>query len=67
MLSELFIIYVGDGLSDWCAASQADMVFAKGDLRGYCEEKSIPYYPFEHLGDVAERIASTDLGEIPVG
>jgi HAD superfamily phosphoserine phosphatase-like hydrolase len=61
-----FIIYVGDGLSDRCAASQADMVFAKGDLRGYCEEKAIPYYPFDNLGDVADLIASTDLGEIPV-
>jgi 2,3-diketo-5-methylthio-1-phosphopentane phosphatase len=61
-----FIIYVGDGLSDRCAASQADMVFAKGDLRGYCEEKAIPYYPFDTLDDVATHIAATDLGEIPV-
>jgi len=59
-----FIIYVGDGLSDRCAASQADLVFAKGDLRGYCEEKGIPYVPFDHLGEVAEYLGSTDLGEL---
>lgn len=57
-----FVIYVGDGLSDRCAASQADLVFAKGDLRGYCEEKGIPCLPFDDLGEVAERLESTDLG-----
>jgi 2-hydroxy-3-keto-5-methylthiopentenyl-1-phosphate phosphatase len=61
-----FIIYVGDGLSDRCAASQADVVFAKGDLRGYCEEKGIPCFPFDDLGEVAERLAAMDLGE-PIG
>jgi 2,3-diketo-5-methylthio-1-phosphopentane phosphatase len=60
-----FIVYVGDGLSDRCPAEQADLVFAKGDLRGYCEEKGIPYLPFEHLGEVADHLGSTDLGELP--
>jgi len=59
-----FIIYVGDGLSDRCAAAQADMVFAKGDLRGYCEEKDIECIPFDDLGEVVEHLASTDLGEL---
>ncbi len=57
-----FVIYVGDGLSDRCAAAQADLVFAKGDLRGYCEEKGITYFPFDHLGDVADYLSETDLG-----
>ena len=60
-----FVIYVGDGLSDRCAASRADLVFAKGDLRKYCEEQGIPYREFDHLGDVAEYLGSTDLGEHP--
>jgi len=55
------VIYVGDGLSDKCAASQADIVFAKRDLAGYCEENGVPYTRFDHLDEVARAIASLDL------
>lgn len=55
------VIYVGDGLSDKCAASQADIVFAKRDLAAYCEENGIPFTRFEHLDEVAGSIASMDL------
>jgi len=52
------IIYVGDGLSDKCAASRADVVFAKGDLRCYCLANGIAFEAFENLSDVADRIRS---------
>jgi 2-hydroxy-3-keto-5-methylthiopentenyl-1-phosphate phosphatase len=55
------VIYVGDGLSDKCAASEADVVFAKRDLAAYCDENGVPYTKFEHLDEVAESIASMDL------
>lgn len=54
-------IYVGDGLSDKCAASQADIVFAKRDLAAYCDENGIPYTRFDSLDEVAESIMSADL------
>jgi len=60
-----FIVYVGDGLSDRCAAGKADLVFAKGALRAYCEERDIPHVAFDNLGQVAEHLRSTDIG-IPI-
>ena len=57
-----FIIYVGDGLSDRCAAGKADLVFAKGDLKGYCGEHDIPHVTFENLSQVAEYLRSSDIG-----
>jgi 2,3-diketo-5-methylthio-1-phosphopentane phosphatase len=55
------IIYVGDGLSDKCAAGKADIVFAKGDLRRYCEVNGIAHFAFEGLSEVADRM-KTSLG-----
>jgi 2,3-diketo-5-methylthio-1-phosphopentane phosphatase len=55
------VIYVGDGLSDKCAASQADIVVAKRDLAAYCDLNGVAYTRFDHLDEVARSIASLDL------
>lgn len=46
------IVYIGDGLSDVCAAEHADMVFAKGALAAYCNRQKIPHHPFRTFADV---------------
>lgn len=58
------VIYIGDGLSDKCAASLADVVFAKGDLARHCDENGVPYTPFVGLHEVAESIKSLDLASL---
>jgi 2-hydroxy-3-keto-5-methylthiopentenyl-1-phosphate phosphatase len=58
------VIYVGDGLSDKCAASVSDLVFAKGDLAAYCEESGIPYTGFACLDEVAESLRFLDPAAI---
>jgi 2-hydroxy-3-keto-5-methylthiopentenyl-1-phosphate phosphatase len=54
-----FIIYVGDGLSDKCAAAKADLVFAKSELEAYCRREGIPHLTFVDLGEVAEHLRSS--------
>jgi 2-hydroxy-3-keto-5-methylthiopentenyl-1-phosphate phosphatase len=58
----MLTIYVGDGLSDKCAASKSDVVFAKRDLKAYCETNGIAHFTFETLSDVADRIISSAIG-----
>lgn len=50
------VIYVGDGLSDRCAASNSDIVFAKGDLKQYCIDNGINFFEFANLFDVRAKI-----------
>lgn len=47
-----FIIYVGDGLSDLCAAREADLVFAKDSLLAHFQKAKRPCVAFKTLKDV---------------
>jgi len=51
------LIYVGDGRSDTCAASHADIIFAKDHLAAWCTEERIPHHPFKTLHDVQRLLA----------
>ena len=46
------VVYIGDGLSDKCAISEADFVFAKDDLKSFCEKEKIDYFEFQDFRDV---------------
>ena len=47
------VVFVGDGLSDQCAAPTAHRIFAKGILADHLDELTVPYETFETLTDVA--------------
>ena len=46
------ILFVGNGLSDRCAAQEADFVFAKDSLYPYCIDQDIPCHFFQTFGDI---------------
>lgn len=46
------IVYIGNGYSDRCPVSQADLVLAKDGLKEYCIEKGIKFLPFNDFYDV---------------
>jgi 2-hydroxy-3-keto-5-methylthiopentenyl-1-phosphate phosphatase len=50
------IVYIGDGVSDFCPAEHADIIFAKKELAAYCNRQRLPHYPFTTLSDVARQI-----------
>ncbi len=45
-------VFVGDGRSDFCAAETADILFAKSTLATFCEQRDIPYLPYQSFADV---------------
>lgn len=51
------VVYVGDGISDRCAALASDRVFATKGLARYLAEHGVPYEPFADLRDVAAGLA----------
>jgi len=48
------VMFVGDGISDACAITQADIVMATSSLLGVCQERGIEHTPFESFHDVLE-------------
>jgi 2-hydroxy-3-keto-5-methylthiopentenyl-1-phosphate phosphatase len=46
------VVYIGDGLSDKCAIGEADYVFAKNDLKTFCQKKKMDYFEFKDFRDV---------------
>lgn len=63
------LIYVGDGQSDFCAASEvADVIFAKSKLADFCQSNGIEYQPYQTFDDVRvglERLLANPI--IPTG
>lgn len=45
-------IYIGDGTTDRCPVSQADIIFAKGSLAEFCKAQHIIFHPFTDFCDV---------------
>jgi 2,3-diketo-5-methylthio-1-phosphopentane phosphatase len=45
-------VLIGDGRSDFCAAAEADMVFAKGRLIAHCRDSSIQHEAFTSFADL---------------
>jgi 2,3-diketo-5-methylthio-1-phosphopentane phosphatase len=50
------LVYVGDGISDRCAAKMADLVFARDGLAEHLAAEGHPYLPFEDFFEVRERL-----------
>ena len=48
--------YVGDGTSDFCPASKADMVFARSHLVEKCASEGVPCHEFEDFHQVLAQL-----------
>lgn len=46
------VLYVGDGISDFCPAFYADFVFARGELAVWCRQHGLAFFPYESLFEV---------------
>lgn len=60
------VVFVGDGPSDRYAAWHADITFAKGSLRAWCESADVAIEPWQRLDEVTAWLGSSlASGELP--
>lgn len=57
------VVYIGDGLSDKCVVKEAEIVFAKHDLREFCIKESIQHFSFTDFGDVIDTFRDVILSK----
>ena len=48
------ITYIGDGVSDYCVADKADIIFAKLSLKNFCIKNNIKHIPFNSFEDIMQ-------------
>ena len=53
-------VYIGDGISDKCVSSFADIVFAKGKLASYCWKNNITYFEFDDFSDIISKLSKPE-------
>ncbi len=58
------IFFVGDGLSDRCAAGESDFVFAKSFLYSFCIDQDITCHFFENFSDILKDLKKRIRGII---
>ena len=46
------VIFIGDGVSDYCVADKADYLFAKSSLIKYCEKNHIRHSKFNNFSEI---------------
>lgn len=52
--TDAFVVFIGDGYSDFCVAEYADIVFAKRALARYCFEQKIPHHNWRSFFDILQ-------------
>ncbi|MBI4311198.1 MAG: MtnX-like HAD-IB family phosphatase [Chloroflexi bacterium] len=50
------VFYVGDGVSDYCPAKKAELVFARAKLLELCRKDGLPYRELREFGDVVREL-----------
>ena len=59
-----YVIYIGDGMSDFEAAHKADLLFAHRALAEECQRRQIPFRPFADFRDVLQILQELSPAEL---
>ena len=58
------VLLIGDGRSDFCAATQADFVFAKGKLARHCQLHGLAYAEIRSFSDAVRLLPALLKGDL---
>jgi 2-hydroxy-3-keto-5-methylthiopentenyl-1-phosphate phosphatase len=58
LLPSGYVVYIGDGYSDRCAALASDRVFATRGLATYLADLGTPFEPFEDFRSISQALAN---------
>ncbi|KAF9168198.1 hypothetical protein DFQ26_000765 [Actinomortierella ambigua] len=60
------LVFCGDGISDLCAAREADVMFARRglELEAYCREHKVPFLPFDSFAEIHVIVQGLHEGSI---
>lgn len=56
-----FTVYIGDGSSDYCAAKQCSLVFAKESLSKHLEDNNIEHIQFNNFKDIIANLECLNI------
>lgn len=59
-ISEESYYYIGDGVTDFCVAKNAKVLFASKSLDRYCNEHAIPHVTFGDFHDILDTLMKGD-------
>ncbi len=60
-VKEKSFCYIGDGTSDLCIASKADVLFASKNLHKYCKENNIKHSHFKSFRNIIDMLEEDSL------
>lgn len=60
-VKEKHFYYIGDGLSDSCIAKKAQQLFAKSNLKKYCERNNIKHISFDTFEDILDELRKGEI------
>lgn len=62
--SDILKVVIGDGRSDFCWASGADLLFAKSKLLQHCLDNNIDHIPFDDFASISSVVEERCHGDI---
>ncbi|GGL10451.1 MULTISPECIES: MtnX-like HAD-IB family phosphatase [Caulobacter] len=56
--SDDFMVFIGDGRSDFCVSGRADLLFARDKLAAYARSRAMPHHEFSDFHTITTTLAA---------
>jgi len=56
--TDAFMVFIGDGRSDFCVSGRADLLFARDKLADYARSRGVPHHEFSSFHTITTTLAA---------